>query len=62
MLPHPQESGKIQLTIKTNKEDITHIANNLEARGYRVSGSFSHKDEKENDQERFESLMRFLST
>ncbi|MFZ9046656.1 MAG: CBS domain-containing protein [Cyclobacteriaceae bacterium] len=62
MLPHPQESGKIQLTIKTNKEDITHIANNLEARGYRVSGSFSHKDEKEDDQERFESLMRFLST
>jgi acetoin utilization protein AcuB len=62
MLPHPDEAGKIQVTIKTNKEDITHIANNLDARGYHVSGSFSNKDDKEEDQERFDSLMRFLST
>lgn len=60
MLPHPEEPGKIQLTIKTNKEDITHIAKNLEARGYRVSGSFSNTEDKADDQERYDSLMRFL--
>ena len=51
---------KAQLTIKTNKEDITHIAKNLEARGYRVSGSFSNTEDKADDQERYDSLMRFL--
>jgi acetoin utilization protein AcuB len=60
ILPHPTEQSKIQVTLKTNKEDITHIANNLEARGYHVSRSYNSISAGEGDQERFESLMHFL--
>lgn len=60
MLPHPSEPGKIQVTLKTNKEEISHIANNLEARGYNVTRLFSNRKYQEEDQDRYESLMRFL--
>jgi acetoin utilization protein AcuB len=60
MLPHPTETGKIQITIKTNKEDISHIASNLDSRGYHVSRSFGNRKDLEEDQDRFDSLMRYL--
>jgi acetoin utilization protein AcuB len=60
MLPHPSETGKVQVTIKTNREDIAHIAANLDARGYTVANTYSTNADSEEDQDRYEGLMRYL--
>ncbi|MFT4738719.1 MAG: acetoin utilization protein AcuB, partial [Paraglaciecola sp.] len=60
ILPDAAEPGKIQLTIKTNKEEITHVAATLEARGFHVAKSYTNVELTENDQDRYDSLMHYL--
>ena len=60
VLPHPEEVGKVQVTIKINKEEVTHLSAILDARGYKVYKAYSKAEISENDQDRFDSFMRYL--
>ena len=60
VLPHPEDYSKLQLTIKLNKEEVSHLSATLDARGYRVHKAYSNIEMGENEQERYESFMRYL--
>jgi len=62
VIPHAEDPGQIQVTIKINKEDVSQLSAVLDARGYKVDKSFSNLEVTEGDQERFDSLMRYLKT
>jgi acetoin utilization protein AcuB len=62
VIPHAEDPGNIQVTLKINKEDISQLSAVLDARGYKVQKSYSNLEVTEGDQERFDSLMRYLKT
>ena len=57
---NPNDNGKIWLTLKLNKEDISHLISILEFSGYRIERYFSAHANHENTQERYDSLMNYL--
>jgi CBS domain containing-hemolysin-like protein len=60
LLSDTKEYGKVRVTLKINKEDITHIIAILEANGYRVAEYFSENSEGNQTQERYDILMNYL--
>ena len=55
------QSKDIELTLKLNTDDISHILNDFERHGYKVSASFRKQKEDTDFLDRYESLMRFLN-
>ena len=56
----PNDNSKIWLTLKLNKEDISHLISILEFSGYQIERHFSAHLNNENTQERYDSLMNYL--
>ena len=56
----PNDNSKIWLTLKLNKEDISHLISILEFSGYQIERYFSAHTNNENTQERYDSLMNYL--
>ena len=60
VIPHPQESDKLQVTLKINVEEVTHLSAVLDARGFKVHKAYSKLSSNDTEQERYESFMRYL--
>lgn len=58
--PHPEEPADLQLTIKINKEDISHIVALLEQNGFHVETSFNTVNTSFDEKERIDGLMKYL--
>lgn len=58
--PHPDDLSELQLTLKINKEDISHIVALLEQSGFFVENSFNTINTRFDEKERIESLMKYL--
>lgn len=58
--PHSEEPTDLQLTLKINKEDVTHIIASLEQSGFYVENSFNTADASFDEKERIDSLMKYL--
>lgn len=58
--PHPDDPAELQLTLKINKEDISHIVSLLEQSGFHVETSFNTVNNKFDEKERIEGLMKYL--
>lgn len=58
--PHPEEPSELQLTLKINKEDISHIVALLEQSGFYVENSFNAVNTSFDEKERIEGLMKYL--
>lgn len=58
--PHAENPGELNLTLKLNKEEITHIIASLEKHGFYVETSYSTTDSSYEEKERLDSLMRYL--
>ena len=56
----PLEPSKVKLTLKINKEDVTHIIATLERFGYKVIARFQEARIESNEQERLGILMKYL--
>jgi predicted transcriptional regulator len=57
----PKDLGKVNVTLKLNVEEISHIQATLESNGYPVSDSFSNPLVQSEDSERFDNLMNYLN-
>lgn len=60
VIPHNEDPTQIQITIKINKEEVSHLSSILDARGFKVYKSYSNLEVTENEQDRFDSFMRYL--
>lgn len=58
--PHPEDPAELQLTLKINKEDISHIVTLLEQGGFHVETSFNTVNNRFDEKERIEGLMKYL--
>lgn len=56
----PLEPSKVKLTLKINKEDISHIIATLERFGYKVIARFQEAHIETNEKERLGILMKYL--
>lgn len=56
----PKNNEKIWLTLKLNKEDISHLISILKFSGYQIEKYFSTHVNHENTKERYDSLMNYL--
>jgi|SRR5690606_25115027 len=56
----PIEPSKVKLTLKINKEDVTHIIATLERFGYKVIARFQEPHIETNEKERLGILMKYL--
>ncbi len=56
----PEENGKINLTIKLNIENASTIASTLERFGYHINSKYGFADDLNVEQERFDSLIKYL--
>lgn len=56
----PIEPSKVKLTLKINKEDITHIIATLERFGYKIIARFQETHIETNEKERLDILMKYL--
>ena len=56
----PKNNHKIWLTLKLNKEDISHLISILKFSGYQIEKYFSTNVNHENTKERYDSLMNYL--
>ncbi len=56
----PNNNDKIWLTLKLNKEDISHLISILKFSGYKIDRYFSTHVNHENIKERYDSLMNYL--
>jgi acetoin utilization protein AcuB len=56
----PLDHGKLKLTLKINKQDITPIVATLERFGYKIIARFQENKPLENERERLEMLLRYL--
>ena len=56
----PKNNHKIWLTLKLNKEDISHLISILKFSGYHIEKYFSTHVNHENTKERYDSLMNYL--
>jgi hypothetical protein len=51
-----------RLTLKLNRRDITPVISTFERFGYRIEAAFANAPVESIDQERLDSLLRFLNT
>ena len=58
--PHSEDPSDLHLTLKINKEDITHIIAALENNGFHVEDSFNVTDSSFDEKERIDILMKYL--
>ncbi|MEQ8581095.1 MAG: cbs domain containing protein [Marinoscillum sp.] len=58
--PHSIEPGELNLTLKINKEEITHIVASLEQHGFYVENSYNMRDSSYEEKERIDILMKYL--
>lgn len=58
--PHAEEPTDLQLTLKINKEDVSHIIASLEQSGFYVENSFNTANSSFDEKERIDSLMKYL--
>lgn len=56
----PIEPSKVKLTLKINKEEVTHIIATLERFGYKVIARFQEPQIETNEKERLGILMKYL--
>lgn len=56
-----KDLGKVNLTLKLNIEEVSHIIATLETSGYPVSDSFNNPLVESEDSERFDNLMNYLN-
>ena len=54
------DPNKIKLTLKINKEEVTHIIATLERFGYVIEARFNELSEDFSEKDRLDSLMRYL--
>ncbi len=60
-LSNAKESGRLELTLKTNRNDIRGVVDALERYNYTVVQTFGEADFNENIQNRFDLLMNYLN-
>ncbi len=58
--PHTDEPDNLHLTLKINREDITHIIASLEQNGFFVENSYNVVDSSFDEKERIDILMKYL--
>lgn len=58
--PHADDPDKLHLTLKINKEEITHIIASLEQNGFFVENSYNVVDSSYDEKERIDILMKYL--
>lgn len=56
------QPDRSRLTLKLNRRDITPVLSTLERFGYRIEAAFANAPVESIDQERLDSLLRFLNT
>ena len=57
---HPEDKSKLILTIKLNIENSVNIISTLERFGYTVDSKYKQAEESDKNQERLDTLMRYL--
>jgi len=57
---HPVDKSKIRLTLKLNTENAANIVSSLERFGYMVDLKYMLAEESDKNQERLDTLMRYL--
>lgn len=55
-----QDPGKIKLTLKINKTDLSRIIATLERFGYKIVATFQETEHISNDKERLDILLKYL--
>ncbi len=58
---HPENTQMIDVTIKTNRSDLTSICATFERYGYKIKGFYHETGYMEDMQDRLESLMQYLN-
>ena len=58
--PHPTDPGKLYLTLKLNKEDLSGISSALTRFGYSIVAKFHQVKKDEREKERLDNLLKFL--
>lgn len=56
------QPDRSRLTLKLNRQDITAVVSTLERFGYQIEAAFANTPIENTNQERFDSLMRYLNT
>lgn len=59
--PHSEDPSDLHLTLKINKEEITHIIASLEQSGFFVENSYNVTDSSFDEKERIDILMKYLN-
>lgn len=54
------QPDQLRITLKVNKEEVSHIVATLERFGYKVRNKYKETRDKNNDQERLDHLFRYL--
>ncbi len=60
MIEDPMDKGKIKLTLKINKEELTRIVATLERFGYRVIGRYHEAQQDSGEKDKIDMLLRYL--
>lgn len=55
------ESTKMELTVKVNREDITHILNSLERFDYNITASYNKGNSNDDLEDRYNNLMKYMN-
>lgn len=58
--PHSENPSDLNLTLKINKEEITHIIASLENHGFYIETSYNTADSSYEEKERLDILMKYL--
>lgn len=58
--PHSEDPNDLHLTLKLNKEDISHIISQLEEAGFSVENAYNTANNSFDEKERIDILMKYL--
>ena len=61
MVEDPLDRGKIKVTLKINREEMSRIVATLERFGYRVIGRYQETNREDESKDRLDMLMRYLN-
>lgn len=61
MVEDALDKGKIKLTLKINREDMSRIVATLERFGYRVIGRYQETERDDDSKDRLDMLMKYLN-
>lgn len=56
-----RDTNLMKLTLKINQVDLSHISATFERFGYKIVGRFQEIENKSNEQERYDLLMKYLN-